>query len=331
MEFRNSTLSKKLSFIGLGCWRFGDPEDNAETDNPGKAYWGGQERKDSLKTIDAALRGGITHFDTAQSYGMGRSEQITGQRLRKNRENCIIATKIMIEKSSINNLQKRIDLSLKRLNTDYIDIMYIHWPSDSETIKRAVNTLEKSRETGKIRHIGISNFSVSEMKTAVHEGKIDFHQTGYSLLWRESEKKIIPFCLENNISVIAYSFLAQGLLACKKPDNIGRDINDRRKNLIFLNYGNREILMNFLLSIKSLSLETGFSIPELVIAWGKSKKWINSVLIGAKNRKQLDEILAAERSAVSSEIIEKLDKISLSLCFNKTEAGNIFSHKVNYR
>ena len=118
----------------------------------------------------------------------------------------------MIDRCSIEGIEKKIDLSLKRLNTEYIDIMYIHWPSDAETIKKAVNILEKARKSGKIRHTGISNFSVSEMKTALNEGKIDFHQTGYSLLWRESEKEIIPFCRKNNISVIAYSFLAQGLL-----------------------------------------------------------------------------------------------------------------------
>ena len=83
MEFRNTPLSKKLSFIGLGCWRFGEPEESTATDNPGKSYWGGQDRKDSLKTIDAALREGISHFDTAQSYGLGRSEQITGQRAQE--------------------------------------------------------------------------------------------------------------------------------------------------------------------------------------------------------------------------------------------------------
>ena len=331
MEFRSTVLSKKLSFIGLGCWRFGEPEDNTKTDNPGKSYWGGQQRKDSLKTIDAALRGEITHFDTAQSYGLGRSEQITGQRLRKYRENCIISTKIMINSISIDNLQNKIDLSLKRLNTDYIDIMYIHWPSDNETIKRAATALESARKQGKIKHIGVSNFSVSEMKTALNEAEIDFHQTGYSLLWREGEKEIIPFCIENNISVIAYSFLAQGLLTGRDPDEIGEKINDRRKNLVFLNNGNRKILKTFLTSLKNLSLETGFSIPELAVAWGKSKPWLDSVLIGAKNRKQIDEIISAEKTEVNRKIIENLDNISLSLCFNSTESGNIFCHRVNYR
>ena len=242
MQSRKTAGNSKLSFIGLGCWRFGEPENSEPVKNPGKSYWGGQLRKDSLKTLDAALRGGITHFDTAQSYGRGRSEQITGQRLRKVRENCIIATKIMTGPEDISNIEKKINLSLKRLNTDYIDILYIHWPSDSETIKKAVNAVEKAKTDGKIRYTGISNFSVEQMKTACTEGKIDFHQTGYSLLWRESEKEIIPFCIENNISVIAYSFFAQGLLSSGDLNNIGKKANDRRKELIFLKTGMRKSL-----------------------------------------------------------------------------------------
>ena len=326
MESRKKAGNKKISFIGLGCWRFGEPDSSLKTDNPGKSYWGGQDRKDSLKVIDAAVRGGINHFDTAQSYGLGKSEQITGQRLRKIRENCVIATKIMTDRFSCGNIEKKIDLSLKRLNTDYIDILYLHWPSDSETVKKSVNLLEELRQTGKIRHIGVSNFKVEDMKTASAEGKIEFHQTGYSLLWRESEKEIIPFCTENNISVIAYSFFAQGLLTAENLMQIGIKENDRRRNLIFFKDGNEKILAKVRQSLNRISSESGYSIPELLTAWGKSKPWLTAVLVGAKNRKQIEQIADSEKTVINKSIIEKIDHISSEIRFSGTENGNIFSH-----
>ncbi len=326
MEFRKQTENKKLSFIGLGCWRFGEPETQEKTDNPGKSYWGSQDRKDSLKTIDAALRGGITHFDTAQSYGYGRSEQITGQRLRRVRESCIIATKLMINRSDPDDIEKKVNLSLKRLNSDYIDIFYLHWPSDTEQIKKAVNILQRIRESGKIRHIGVSNFSVSEMKTAMKEGQIDFHQTGYSLLWRESEKEIIPFCIENKISVIAYSFFAQGLLTASDLNMVGQKTNDRRRNLLFFKYKNEDILHKFRRTLFKISTDSGYSVPQLLISWAKSRKWLDSVLIGASNRKQIEDILKSEKTAVEEQIIEKLEELSSETAFDFKDSGNIFGH-----
>ena len=324
MESRKKAGDNHLSFIGLGCWRFGEPESSEPVKNPGKSYWGGQLRKNSLKTIDAALRGGISHFDTAQSYGLGRSEQITGQRLRKVRKNCIISTKIMIDKNS--SIEKKIELSLKRLNTDYIDVLYIHWPSDSETIKKAVNEIEKAKLKGKIRYTGISNFSLKQMKTACTEGKIDFHQTGYSLLWRESEKEIIPFCVENNISVIGYSFFAQGLLAAGNSYKIGIEANDRRRELVFFKNGNEEKLNIVLKKLQDISDKTNFSLTELLISWGKSKKWLDSVLIGAKNRKQIEEVIKSETRSVKKEIIDEIDSLTADLKYIKSDYGNIFNH-----
>ncbi len=327
MDYIKTTGGKKLSFIGLGCWRFGEPEDKAATDNPGKSYWGGgQDRKDSLKTLDAALRGGITHFDTAQSYGNGKSEQITGQRLRKERDNCVISTKIMIDRRNVSGLEKKIELSLKRLNTDYIDILYIHWPSDSETIKQAVNSMEKARYSGRIRHTGVSNFSVNEIRTAMKEGSIDFCQTGYSFLWRRDENDVIPFCIENRISVIAYSFLAQGILTDRDISLIGKRTDDRRRNLVFFRNSNEAVIRKTLYELKNISIETGYSIIELLISWGKSKQWLDSVLTGAKNRKQIEELIASEKCLINKEITDRLDRLSSGIRLKGTESGNIFSH-----
>ncbi len=233
----------------------------------------------------------------------------------------------MIDPAGISNIEKKIDLSLKRLNTDYIDILYLHWPSDSETIKKAVDKIEKAKLSGKVRYTGISNFSVQQMETACSEGKIDFHQTGYSLLWRESEKEIIPFCIKNNISVIAYSFFAQGILASGKIDNIGIKTNDRRRrDLIFFKNSNEEKLKSVLNRLHKISEKTKLSFPELLISWGKSKKWLDSVLIGAKNRKQIEEIIKSEKTAVNKEIINEIDSLTADIKYIRADHGNIFNH-----
>lgn len=326
METRSKAGNKDITFIGLGCWRFGEEEEPAITDNPGKSYWGGQSRKDSLKTIDAALRGGITHFDTAQGYGMGKSEQLTGQRLRKVRSNIVIATKIMTDRFSCTNIEKKVNLSLKRLNTDYIDIIYIHWPSDPDTIKITMDSLEKIRMTGKISCIGVSNFSVSDMKFAMQGGNIDFHQTGYNFIWRESEKEIIPFCLKNNINVIGYSFFAQGLLTSQSLKQTGKHLNDRRKDLIFFKNGNRIILEDTISSLRIISEETGYTIPQLLIGWAKSKPWLKSILIGGRNRLQAEKAIEADRCRPDRKLLEKLENLSRNAVFDTGEHRNIFNH-----
>ncbi len=326
MEFRKYLGEKGLSFIGLGCWRFGEEENPPETDNPGKSYWGGQKHTDSIRCMDAAVRGGITHFDTAQSYGKGRSEQFTGQKLSRIRDRVIIASKIMAETGDEDYIRKKVDLSLKRLNSEYIDIIYIHWPYDNMTIRKTVKSLEKMRDKGKIRYIGVSNFSLSNMRSAMDEGKIDFHQTGYSFLWRKSEEEIIPFCVKNGISVIAYSFYAQGLLVSENPETIGTGVNDRRRQLVFFRKNNIPVVEKTVSELKKLSHDTGFSVPALLTGWGKSKPWLDSILTGGRNRKQIEETIEGEKMVIGVDITEKLEKMSRKAVLDTEGGDNIFSH-----
>ena len=181
-------MSEMFAKLGLGCWAFGEDR-----------YWGTQSHKDSVKTIQAALRGGIKHFDTARSYSNGRSEQITGQQLKNSREDVIIATKTTWLPAD--KVEKYIDISLKRLCTDWIDILYIHWPKPGTDFRPMMEALEKLRSIGKIKNIGVSNFSIQDMELLKSTGSIDYYQTGYSLIWRFPEKEIIPYCIEKEIKI----------------------------------------------------------------------------------------------------------------------------------
>ncbi len=325
MYFTKTINDKKLSFLGLGCWRFGEQENPKQSNNPGKNYWNGQKRSDSLKIIDFAISNGITHFDTAQAYGLGISEQTVGQRLKKMRDKVIIATKIIPASNSTDDILKKINISLKRLCTDYIDILYLHWPDKKYDIRFAVEAFEKARNSGMIRNIGISNFSIEEIEKAIQAGNIDFCQTGYNILWRHREKDIIPFCVQKNIKIIAYSFYAQGIVFKKNIENNSSILNSRRKNLVFLKQENMAITIKIIDSLNNLSLSTGYTVPQILINWAKSKSWLTGILAGASIKDQIKESVKALDINVKEEAILTLEKLT-TLSDNIVDSNNIFAH-----
>ena len=330
MYFTDTINDKKLSFLGLGCWRFGEQENpsGASTPyNPGKNYWNGQKRTDSLKIIDFAVSNGITHFDTAQAYGFGISEQTIGQRLKKVRDKVIIATKIIPTSNNNDAILKKINISLKRLCTDYIDILYLHWPDKKYDIRFAVEALEKARNAGIIKNIGISNFSVEESEKALQAGKIDFCQAGYNFLWQHREKDIIPFCISNKIRVIAYSFYAQGILFKKNIETDSSILNSGRKNLVFLKKENIETVKKIIDSLNNISEASGYTILQILINWAKRKSWLSGILVGASTKSQIVESIKAFN--ISTDILNNihlsLEELALKV-YNIVDTQNIFSH-----
>ncbi|MCL2293724.1 MAG: aldo/keto reductase [Spirochaetes bacterium] len=330
MYFRETINDKKLSFLGLGCWRFGEQETPQNAAHPGKNYWNGQKRTDSLKIIDFAIANGITHFDTAQAYGLGVSEQTVGQRLKKSRDKVIIATKIMPTSNNTDGILKRISLSLKRLCTDYIDILYLHWPGKNYDIRFAVEALEKARSLGTIRNIGVSNFSAPEIKAALGSGNIDFCQTGYNLLWQHREKDVIPFCVTHKISIIAYSFYAQGLLFKKNIETDHAVLNSRRKDLVFLRKENIEIVKKVAAGLADISLSSGYTITQLLINWAKAKPWLAGILAGASVKSQIVESAKALDVPVDSTICQNIEELA-ALCKDIEDTQNIFAHNFTHK
>ena len=328
MYFKETINDKKISFLGLGCWRFGEQENGAVCcSHPGKNYWNGQKRTDSLKIIDYAAANGITHFDTAQAYGSGISEQTIGQRLKKIRDNVIIATKIMPSSSNSDDILKKINISLKRLCTDYVDILYLHWPDKKYDIRFAVEALEKARNLGMIKNIGVSNFSTAEMEKALKAGRINFCQTGYNILWPHREKDIVPFCITNKIQIIAYSFYAQGLVFKKNIETDKAILNSGRKNLVFLKKENIEITKKVINELHNISLASGYTIPQLLINWAKTKPWLTGILVGASLKPQIIESIKALDISINNKYIslEKLADISYYI----EDTYDIFAHHLN--
>src|SRR6476469_8043817 len=223
----------------------------------GKKMWVGIEDSDTIKAIRAAVDAGITTIDTAEVYGEGHSEQIVADALSDIRDKVVYATKVFANHLKYDQVIEACDRSLKNLKTDYIDLYQIHWPSGAfkteivpiEETMKALNYLQRQ---GKIRAIGVSNFNRAQLEEASQYGRIDSLQPPYSLFWRWVEKEAMSYCVDNKISIIAYSPLAQGLLTGKfEPDHKFDPADNRAKNKLFQgeNYKRAQEALNKLRTI----------------------------------------------------------------------------------
>jgi aryl-alcohol dehydrogenase-like predicted oxidoreductase len=211
----NSDLT--LTTIGLGTWAMGGGE--------WKFGWGPQDDTASIRAIHKSLDLGINWIDTAAIYGHGRSEQVVGQALRGRRDDVIIATKCarVWEEGSIEigkslkrkSIKHEVENSLRRLQVDVIDLYQIHWPEPDEEIEEGWQTMGELVTEGKVRYIGVSNFNLEQLKRIQPIHPVTSLQPPYSMLKRDIEDDILPYCLQNNIGVIAYSPMQAGLLTGK--------------------------------------------------------------------------------------------------------------------
>lgn len=302
--------------LGLGCWAFGDNYWSVEDSNG----W----RRNAIRAIQAALKAGIRHFDTAQGYGGGISEQITGQQLRKIRTTVSIASKTFNRPAD--TVVKGIEKSLRRLCTDYIDIFYIHWPKPGRDMRPLIEALEKTRQRGLIRAIGVSNFSAEQMEPLLSAGRIDYCQFGYSLLWRQPELNQIPFCRTHEIRIVTYSSLAQGVLA-HSPEWIGAlPKSDPRRKLLFLQPQVYQQVRPVLIELQRIAAELNLTAAQLALAWNLSREWNRYTLFGARTRRQVEECGRAADIRLPGETQAQMDALTAPLLQLWPATENIFGH-----
>ncbi len=219
-------LELPASRVALGTWAIGG------------WMWGGSDEHDAIKTIHAALDVGINVIDTAPVYGFGRAEEITGKALEGGRRaNAIIATKVGLEwrdgqifrNSSPQRLRTELEDSLRRLQTDAIDLYQVHWPDESVPIEETAATLADFQREGKIRAIGVSNFTPAQMERFQSAAPLSSVQPPYNLFEREIEKDILPYAEAHHLAVLAYGALCRGLLTGKITENTAYQGDDLRK------------------------------------------------------------------------------------------------------
>jgi aryl-alcohol dehydrogenase-like predicted oxidoreductase len=219
-------LPMQASRIGLGTWAIGG------------WMWGGTEESEAIGTIHAALDGGINLIDTAPVYGFGRSEELVGKALGGGRrEQAIIATKVgldwesgkILRNSSPARLRQELENSLRHLKTEVIDIYQVHWPDESVPFEETARTLDSFKREGKIRAIGVSNFSPAQMDRFRKAAPLATIQPPYNLFEREIEKNVLPYAKRNGFVVLAYGALCRGLLSGKITAKTRFEGDDLRK------------------------------------------------------------------------------------------------------
>ena len=218
--------SIRLSRVGLGTWAIGG------------WMWGGTDEEESVRTIHAAVERGINLIDTAPAYGFGRSEEIIGRAIVEGqlRSRVVIATKAGLEwrgenvfrNANRNRILSEIDDSLRRLRTDYIDIYQVHWPDPLAPIEETAEAMQALFEQGKIRAIGISNFSIAQIERFRRVARLHVVQPPYNLFEREIEDELLPYCLRSDLATLTYGALCRGLLSGKLKEEAHFEGDDLR-------------------------------------------------------------------------------------------------------
>ena len=256
----------------------------------GKSGWTGIDDNETIAAHRAAFDSGITTFDTAEAYGQGYSERILAQALGSKRDRIVIATKVWAGNLKAEKVVEACERSLKNLDTDRIDLYQIHWPSGNfgseiVPIEETMGALNTLKEQGKIRAIGVSNFSRVQLEEASQYGRIDSLQPPYSLFWRQVEAETVPYCVENKISILAYSPMAQGLLTGKFGRGHTFEKGDNRANNKLFQGETYERAQTALDQLRPLADKYGITLGQLSLAWLIAQPQ-TSAIVGARNAEQ---------------------------------------------
>jgi len=292
---RFGTTDMQITPIGIGAWAMGGGN--------WEFAWGHQDDTESIKALKRGLDLGINWIDTAAVYGLGHSEEVVGKAI-KGREKPYIFTKCSLiwdndrkirRSLKADSLRREVEDSLKRLGIDAIDLYQIHWPMPEEEIEEGWSTLARLREEGKVRHIGVSNFNVEQLKRIERITQVETLQPPYSLVHRDVEREILPYCKEHNIGVIVYSPMASGLLSGtmtrERIENLPEDDWRRNDNEF------KEPRLSRNLELAALLTDIGFphNLPAgvVAIAWTLHNPAVTGAIVGTRNSRQIEEIINA--------------------------------------
>ncbi len=300
------------SAIGFGTWEMST------------TMYGEIDVTEASRAVNAAIDHGITLFDTAEVYGPYHSEEILAKALGSRRKEIVLVTKVgfvydednkIIGRSSRDHyIIKRTEGCLRRMNTDVIDLMLIHWPDHHTPIEEPIRALEKLKADGKIRHYGVSNFTVAMMEECQKHGRLTANQVGYHLYDRRMEKEVLPYCRANGIGYMAYGTLGFGLLTgAFTPETTFLDWDWRSKGKAFgLPLFERDHFLRELrvtARLQELAASYGKSVAQLAIAWVLGNPAVTVALVGMRNERELKENVAASRWRLSAEDRLEIDRI----------------------
>lgn len=318
MKRKLGTSNVKISPITLGAWAIGG------------WMWGGTEEQESINAVKASIDAGITSIDTAPIYGFGLSEEIVGKAIQGyDRSKIQILTKFglrwNIDKGVIKIKDKdkqgkeveirqyagydsiiyEVEKSLKRLQTDYIDLIQMHWPDPTTPIEESMRAMEKLLQDGKVRAIGVCNYSGEQMEEAEITVRLHSNQVPYSMIKQEIEKDVVPYAVVNNIGIIAYSPMERGLLTGKYNEKSTFSDNDHRGKY-FQQYDMKKV--NVLLHrLSEFADKYRCSVAQFVLAWTIHQPGITAALTGARNPHQAKENAKATQIKINDADMEQIN------------------------
>jgi len=322
MEYRQLGESNlKVSAITFGAWAIGG------------WMWGGAERKDALEAIRVSIDHGVTSIDTAPIYGQGLSEEIVGEAIKgQQRDQLQILTKFGmrwdLDKGTLafkskDNSGKDIDIykyagkesviqecedSLKRLGTDYIDLLQIHWADVTTPIEETYEAVLRLKEQGKIREAGVCNYNVEQTKAANSVVKLASNQVPFSMVERGIEKDLVPYCIENKIGILAYSPLQRGILTGKIKPGHSFNEGDTREGNRFYQPENITRINAFLDELRPMAESKNATVAQLVIRWTIERPGITVALVGARDANQAIQNAKAINVKLSAEEIDYINE-----------------------
>ncbi len=302
----------ELTTIGLGTWAIGGGDWDYG--------WGPQDDAQSIETIHRALDLGINWIDSAAVYGLGHAEEVIGKAIAGMSERPLLATKcsqIWDEQGNVHpNLQRESILaeaerSLQRLGVDVIDLYQIHWPDPEEGIEEGWRAIEELIDAGKIRYGGVSNFNVPQLERAQEIHRVASLQPPYSMLRREVEHEILPYCAAHEIGVIVYSPMQKGLLTGKVTRDWieGLPESDHRTRDSRFQPPQLDPNLQLVEGLRAIAEAAGRTLPQLAIAWTLRRPEVTAAIVGARRPGQIEETAQAADWELSEAEIEAIDEL----------------------
>jgi aryl-alcohol dehydrogenase-like predicted oxidoreductase len=286
----------QITPIGLGTWAIGGGD---------WAYgWGSQDDSDAVAAVRRAVELGVNWIDTAAVYGLGHSEELVGQAIADMPEKPFIFTKCSLvwnEHRQVGNSLKADSIrqeclqSIRRLGVEAIDLYQIHWPNPEEDIEEGWTEMAKLKEEGLVRHIGVSNFTVAQMKRASAIAPVETLQPPYSMLRRAIEAEILPWCLENGVGVIVYSPMLSGMLtgAMTKERAENLPAGDWRRNNKEFQEPRLSLNLELVELLRTIGSRHGRSPGEVAVAWTLRHPAVSGAIVGGRSAAQVEGVVGA--------------------------------------
>jgi len=301
----------QLTTIGLGTWAMGG--------GGWKFGWGSQDDAESVRAIRAGLDAGINWIDTAAIYGHGRAEQIVGDAIEGRRDQVIVATKCgRVWEGDSREIGKslrrasvfaEVEASLRRLRIDVIDLYQIHWPEPDEDIEEGWTAIADLIRVGKVKYAGVCNFSVAQLDRAHAIHPVMSLQPPYSMLKRDIEAELVPWCQTHNVGILAYSPMQAGLLtgAFTRERALALGDDDWRSRNPFFQEPQLTAHLRVVDGLRPIAARLGISVAQLALAWVLRLPVVTSAIAGARRPEQIEETVLAGRVSLSPDVIAEIE------------------------